>query len=110
MIDTDRLASWLDAAGFEGAGEPIEAIESRLQGSGYRALKEEASDAVVALLDTVRKRYEELRADEAALLRLLAEGADRARSASAPVLERMYERMGFVLPSAVEAHPSSPAS
>jgi tryptophanyl-tRNA synthetase len=91
-------------------GEPIDAIEARLQGSGYRALKQEASDAVIALLDPVRKRYEELRADEGALLRLLAEGAERARTASAPVLERMFERMGFVLPSAVEAHPSAPAS
>jgi tryptophanyl-tRNA synthetase len=91
-------------------GEPIETIEARLQGSGYRALKQEASDAVIALLDPVRKHYEELRADEAALLRLLAMGAERARSASAPVLERMFERMGFVLPSAVEARPSTPAS
>ena len=91
-------------------GDPIDALEARLQGSGYRALKQEASDAVIALLDPVRKHYEELRADEAALLRLLAMGAERAHSASAPVLERMFERMGFVLPSAVEARPSTPAS
>ena len=35
------------------------------------------------------------------LLRLLAVGADKARAASAPTLEAMYERMGFVR---LEAH------
>ncbi len=38
----------------------------------------------------------ELRADEGELRRLLAIGAEKARSASAPTLARMYERMGFV--------------
>ena len=48
------------------------------------------------LLDPVRERYLELRADEPELLRLLAVGADKARAASAPTLAAMYERMGFV--------------
>jgi tryptophanyl-tRNA synthetase len=79
-------------------GEAIDAIEARFQNRGYRDLKQEASDAVVAVLDPVRRRYEEIRADEGELMRLLATGAERARSASAPMLERMFERMGFVLP------------
>jgi hypothetical protein len=29
---------------------------------------------------------------------MLARGADKARTASAPTLEQMYERMGFVRP------------
>jgi hypothetical protein len=36
-----------------------------------------------------------LRADEPELRRLLAIGAEKARTASAPTLETMYERMGF---------------
>ena len=79
-------------------GESIEAMEARYDGVGYRVLKQETADAVVALLDPVRQRYEELRADEAELRALLTTGADRARATSAPVLERMFERMGFVLP------------
>ena len=38
----------------------------------------------------------ELRADEAELLRLLRLGADKARAASAPTLDAMIRRMGFV--------------
>jgi tryptophanyl-tRNA synthetase len=79
-------------------GEPIEAMEARYDGLGYRILKQEAADAVIALVEPVRRRYEELRSDEAELRRQLASGAERARSTSSPVLERMLDRMGFVLP------------
>jgi tryptophanyl-tRNA synthetase len=50
------------------------------------------------LLDPIRRRYEEIRADEPELRRLLAYGAEKARAASAPTLEAMYERMGFARP------------
>jgi tryptophanyl-tRNA synthetase len=77
-------------------GTPFAEIESRFDGQGYGPFKEEVAEAVVALLDPIRQRYEELRADEPELLRLLALGAERAREASAPTLEAMIERMGFV--------------
>jgi tryptophanyl-tRNA synthetase len=77
-------------------GVPPEAIEARYDGQGYGAFKADVGEAVVALLEPVKRRYEELRADDAELRRLLALGADKARTASAPTLERMYELMGFV--------------
>jgi len=79
-------------------GEPIAAIESRYDGQGYGAFKQDVGDAVVALLDPIRERYEQLRGDEGELRRLLSMGAGKAREASAPTLARMYERMGFVAP------------
>jgi tryptophanyl-tRNA synthetase len=79
-------------------GEPIEAVEARYDGGGYGRFKEEVGEAVVALLQPIATRYEELRADPAALERLLARGAEKARVESAPTLEQMYERMGFVRP------------
>ncbi len=79
-------------------GESPEAIEARYDGAGYGAFKADVAEAVVALLEPVRTRYEELRADPGELQRLLAVGAEKARAASAPTLEAMYERMGFVRP------------
>ena len=79
-------------------GQELSAIEARYDGQGYGAFKDEVAEAVVAALDPIRLRYEELRADAAELDRLLALGAGKAREASAPTLERMYERMGFVRP------------
>ncbi len=71
-------------------------IEVAYDGAGYGDLKRDVGEAVVELLAPVRERYLELRADEPELLRLLSVGAEKARAASAPTLEAMYDRMGFV--------------
>jgi tryptophanyl-tRNA synthetase len=76
-------------------GESIQQIESRYDGEGYGAFKAAVADAVVALLEPFQERFRELRDDPGELGRLLAVGADKAREASTPTLELMYERMGF---------------
>jgi tryptophanyl-tRNA synthetase len=73
-----------------------EEVERAYDGAGYGDLKRDVGEAVVEVLTPVRERYLELRADSPELLRLLAVGADKARSASTPTLSAMYERMGFV--------------
>jgi len=78
------------------AGETPDEIESRYDGSGYGQFKTDVGEAVVALLQPIQDRYRELRADEAELRRLLAHGAEKARTVSGPVLDQIYERMGFV--------------
>jgi tryptophanyl-tRNA synthetase len=78
--------------------ETPEAIEARYGSSGYGRFKADVGDAVVALFEPVRKRYQELRAESGELARLLARGAEKARAASAPTLRQMYDRMGFVAP------------
>jgi tryptophanyl-tRNA synthetase len=79
-------------------GDEPDAIEARYDGEGYGQFKSDVADAVVALIEPIQKRYNELRSDDAELLRLLGIGADKAREASAPTLATMYERMGFVRP------------
>jgi tryptophanyl-tRNA synthetase len=79
-------------------GEGIPNLETRYDGGGYGRFKDEVAEAVVQLFTPVRGRYEELRADEPQLKTLLAHGAEKARATSAPTLETMYERMGFVRP------------
>jgi tryptophanyl-tRNA synthetase len=79
-------------------GESIADIESRYDGSGYGQFKTDVADAVVELVEPIAKRYEELRSDPGELQRLLAVGAEKARAASHPTLELVYERMGFARP------------
>jgi tryptophanyl-tRNA synthetase len=79
-------------------GEEPEAIEARYDGRGYADFKGDVAEAVIALLEPVRLRYEELLADPGELERLLAVGAEKAAAASAPTLAVMYERMGFARP------------
>ncbi len=78
------------------SGRPPEEIEAHYSDSGYGEFKQDVGDAVVELLAPVQERYAELRADEPELLRLLKLGADKAREASAPTLDAMTRRMGFV--------------
>jgi tryptophanyl-tRNA synthetase len=77
-------------------GEPIDSLEARYDGGGYGRFKQDVGEAVVQLLVPIQQRYEELRKDEAQLREMLARGAEKARAESEPVLEQMYERMGFV--------------
>jgi tryptophanyl-tRNA synthetase len=61
---------------------------------GYGDLKLAVAEAVVAMLAPVRERYVELRADEDALERVLADGAQRARAIATGTLVDVRERMG----------------
>src|SRR5207245_10491520 len=75
-------------------GESFAEIEARYDAQGYGPFKEDVGEAVVALLDPIRQRYAELRADEPELHRLLAIGAEKARATAQPTLEPMIEKMG----------------
>ena len=77
-------------------GEPPEAIEARYDGRGYGPFKTDVAEAVVELLSPIQERYRRLRGNPAELQHLLARGAEKARKASEPTLEAMYDRMGFV--------------
>ncbi len=76
-------------------GESIKALEQRFVGAGYGDLKDAVGESVVELLSPIRERFEALRADERELQRLLSVGAEKARRASEPTLDLMYDRMGF---------------
>jgi len=80
------------------SGGTLSEVEQRYDGTGYGPFKDDVADAVVELLAPIQERYHALRADEGELRRLLATGAEKARAASAPTLERIYQRMGFVRP------------
>jgi tryptophanyl-tRNA synthetase len=79
-------------------GSSIGEIESRYDGAGYGQFKQDVAEAVVELFAPIQERYRQLRAQPAELHRMLAVGAEKAREASAPTLQAMYERMGFVTP------------
>ncbi len=80
------------------AGVPPEEIEDRYDGQGYGQFKSDVADAVIAFLEPMRLRYEELSADPGELERLLRQGAEQAAAAAQPTLDAMYDRMGFVRP------------
>src|SRR5215467_11588699 len=80
------------------SGETIAALESRYAGSGYGAFKKDLAEVVVGALAPIRERTEKLLADEAALDRMLAHGAARARPIARETMTQVSQRVGF-LPS-----------
>ena len=78
-------------------GEPPEAIEARYDGQGYGQFKEDVGEAVVELLDAdPGSATASCAPTRRELQRLLASGAEKAREASEPTLDAMFDRMGFV--------------
>jgi tryptophanyl-tRNA synthetase len=71
-----------------------EEVERDFDGAGYGAFKQAVADAVVQYLAPVRGRYEQVRADEQALERTLASGAEKARAIAEDTLGDVREAMG----------------
>ena len=76
-------------------GVEPEAVEREFAGQGYGAFKATVGEAIADLLAPVRERYLELRADEAAIERTLARGAERAREIAVPVMVEVHAAMGL---------------
>ncbi len=66
---------------------------------GYGDLKNTVADVVIEAVGPIRKRYRELMGDPAELDRLMAVGADHARSVAEPKVVEMKEKMGFIVPA-----------
>jgi tryptophanyl-tRNA synthetase len=79
-------------------GAQPEAVEAELADARYGELKGAVAAAVVDYLAPVRERYEELRADEAQIEAVLADGRDRARAIAGETLADVRERMGVGAP------------
>jgi tryptophanyl-tRNA synthetase len=79
-------------------GATPEQVEADFAGSRYGDFKGAVAEGVVSYLAPVRERYAALRGDEAALERILAEGAGRAREIAAGTLADVRELMGVGAP------------
>jgi tryptophanyl-tRNA synthetase len=73
-------------------------VEAELSEARYGELKAAVAAAVVDYLAPVRERYQELRADEAAIEAILDDGAARAQAIAAVTLADVREHMGVGAP------------
>jgi tryptophanyl-tRNA synthetase len=76
-------------------GESVEQVLARFAGEGFGRFKPALAEALIALLEPLRTRLEELRADPAELDRILGAGAERAASLAAPQLAEAYRAVGL---------------
>lgn len=79
-------------------GRPVEDLVEHFKGQMYGTFKGEVAEAVVAMLEPIQQRYKEIRSDEGYMHEVFAKGAAAARERAHKTLEKVYEKIGFVLP------------
>jgi tryptophanyl-tRNA synthetase len=80
-----------------------EEVEREFSGARYGDFKVAVGEAVVEWLTPVRERYHELRADEEAMERALAVGAEKAQAMASETLQDVRVAMGVGPPGGVLA-------
>ena len=76
-------------------GETVEQVLGRFAGQGFGLFKPALAEALVSLLEPLRTRLDQFRADPAELDRLLADGSARAAELGAPTLAAAYTAVGL---------------
>ncbi|MCX6401762.1 MAG: tryptophan--tRNA ligase [Propionibacteriales bacterium] len=84
-------------------GEAVTALEEQYAGKMYGDLKKDLAEVVVDFVTPFRDRTFELLDDQAYLTQVLAEGAATAGAVAENTLKDVYQRIGFVAPSAPAA-------
>ncbi len=77
-------------------GDPIASIEATYGSGGYGRFKKDLAEVVVSTFAPIREKTEKILADEAALDRLLAQGAARAAKVARQTMTAVRDRSGFV--------------
>jgi tryptophanyl-tRNA synthetase len=78
------------------SGRSTADLEAHFVGKGYGDLKQEVADVVVAALEPVQARYEELIEDKSYLESVLKAGAGEAQKRAYKTLGKVYRKAGFV--------------
>lgn len=78
-------------------GTDIDALVDGYAGHGYGDLKKDTAEAVVEFVNPIQARVDELTADPAELEAVLAAGAQRAHDVASKTVQRVYDRLGFLL-------------
>lgn len=78
------------------SGKSIAELEVEFAGKGYGDFKGAVAEVVTSYFDPVRKRALELLSDEGELQRILAQGSEKAGTAAAATLSRVYSALGLV--------------
>lgn len=76
-------------------GKTLPEAEAEFEGKGYGHLKTAVADAVIEELTPIQNEFKRLVSDEAYIRRIMEDGAEQARIATAATLAKAYHAMGF---------------
>lgn len=76
-------------------GKAMPECEKEFAGQGYGVLKQGVTDAVIAELEPLQKRYHEVRGDKAFLEKIMTENAEKAAYAARKTLSKVQRKIGL---------------
>lgn len=79
-------------------GKTIDALVEAYSGKGYGHLKVDTAEALEAFTTPLKARFDELMSDRGELESILARGAQRAREVARPLVDNVYDKVGFLKP------------
>jgi len=77
------------------SGESERELENRLEGQGYKAVKEAVTERVISALQPLQERYRQFTEEPQIVDRILAEGAEKAHAIASPVLSVAQDKVGL---------------
>ena len=77
-------------------GKSIEELVPAYEDKMYGHLKKDTAEAVVAMVEPIQARFNEIRQDQTELDRIMKLGADKASARAAETLSAVYKAVGFV--------------
>jgi tryptophanyl-tRNA synthetase len=93
IAEKPGVSNLLSILGASTGRDPVALADEYSQ---YRSLKVDTADAVVAMLEPIQARYRELESDPAETARLLAIGADKARTIASKTMDRARANVGLL--------------
>ena len=80
------------------SGKSMDEVVKHFEGKMYGHLKVELGELVADYLAPIQERFKQIRADEAELKAVLADGAKQARTQAQSTLAEVHRAIGFVTP------------
>ena len=76
-------------------GKTMDEITAEYDGQGYGKFKDAVADSVIATLEPIQKRYDEISADKAYLQEVLTSGAERAEAIAYRTMLKIRKKIGY---------------
>lgn len=78
------------------SGEEIDVIVNRYEGKGYGIFKEDLAEIVIAGLEPIQRKYDELIKNKDYLEKVYKSGAEKAEYQALKTLRKVYRKVGFI--------------
>ncbi len=76
--------------------KPIKQLEKEYQKQSYNKFKSDLAEIVIEFLRPIQQHFQKFRSDETKLNAILKDGASRANKRAQPMLDKVFEAIGFI--------------